>query len=67
MKETNLTVQHEIGYIMVVQLKHKANIKKYMTLQDKYKHEYEAFGVEIQFNSLCLMNCTYCKTITCVS
>lgn len=34
MKETNLTVQHEIDYTMVVQLEH------------------EAFGVEVQINSL---------------
>jgi hypothetical protein len=58
MKETNLTVQHEIGYIMFVQLKLKANTKKYMTLQHKYKHEHKAFGVEVQINSLCLINCT---------
>jgi len=28
MKETNLIVQHEIGYIMVVQLKLKAHTNK---------------------------------------
>ena len=28
MKETNLTVQHDIGYIIVVQLKHEAKINK---------------------------------------
>jgi hypothetical protein len=28
MKETNLTVQHDIGYIIVVQLKKEAKINK---------------------------------------
>jgi hypothetical protein len=32
-----------------------------MTLQHKYKHEHEAFGVKVQINSLCLIICTYCR------